>query len=57
VTSGNFSPTLGKGIALGYVDGDVAGPGTMLDVDVRGKRVPVTVTPPPFIPRGRPAAP
>jgi aminomethyltransferase len=56
VTSGNFSPTLGKGIALGYVDADSAEPGTMLDVDVRGKRVPVAVTSPPFVPRGRAAA-
>ena len=56
VTSGNFSPTLGKGVALGYVDADSAEPGTMLDVDVRGKTVPVAVTSPPFVPRGRAAA-
>lgn len=55
VTSGNFSPTRGRGIALGYVTGAAGGPGTMLDVDVRGKRVPVSVMRPPFVPRGRAA--
>jgi aminomethyltransferase len=56
VTSGNFSPTRGVGIALGFVGPDAAEPGTMLDIDVRGKRVPVLVTRPPFVPRGRAAA-
>jgi aminomethyltransferase len=54
VTSGNFSPTLRKGIALGYV-GAAPEPGTMLSVDVRGKKVPVAVVRPPFVPRGRAA--
>lgn len=53
VTSGNFSPTLKTGIALAYVSPDAAQPGTALEVDVRGKALPVTVTRPPFIPRGR----
>ncbi|HWD08724.1 MAG TPA: glycine cleavage T C-terminal barrel domain-containing protein, partial [Actinomycetota bacterium] len=56
VTSGNFSPSLKRGIALGFVAASVAAPGTMLTVDVRGKRVPVFVTRPPFVPRGRAAA-
>lgn len=56
VTSGNFSPSLKRGIALGFVAASVAAPGTMLTVDVRGKRVPVIVTRPPFVPRGRAAA-
>jgi len=56
VTSGNFSPTLRRGIALGFVAASASAPGTMLTVDVRGKRVPVTVTRPPFVPRGRAAA-
>jgi aminomethyltransferase len=55
VTSGNFSPTLGRGIALGFVPVAAAEPGTMLEVDVRGRRLPVTVTRPPFVPRGRAA--
>lgn len=56
LTSGNFSPTLHTGIALGYVHPDLAEPGTMLNVDVRGKRLPVRVTRPPFVARGRAAA-
>ncbi|MGH2767460.1 MAG: glycine cleavage system aminomethyltransferase GcvT [Actinomycetota bacterium] len=49
VTSGNFSPVLGRGIALGYVPPDLASPGTMLAVDVRGRALAVRVTKPPFI--------
>ena len=47
-TSGTFSPTLQTGIALAYLDAEVA-PGDELDVDVRGRRVPVVVTEPPFV--------
>lgn len=56
LTSGNFSPTLKTGIALGYVTGSAAEPGTMLHIDVRGKQVPATVVVPPFVARGRAAA-
>lgn len=49
VTSGNFSPVLGRGIALGYVSAGVAEEGTMLSVEIRGRIVPVEVTKPPFI--------
>jgi aminomethyltransferase len=55
VTSGNFSPTLRKGIALAYVTPEAGEPGLGLEIDVRGKRLPVTVTRPPFVPRGRAA--
>jgi aminomethyltransferase len=55
VTSGNFSPTLHKGIALAYVTPGSDKPGLGLEIDVRGKRLPVTVTKPPFVPRGRAA--
>jgi len=55
VTSGNFSPTLGKGIALAYVSPGAVEPGLALEVDVRGKRLQVTVTAPPFVSRGRAA--
>lgn len=57
LTSGNFSPTLGRGIALGYIGNrDGTGPppaGTMLDINVRGRLLPVVVTRPPFVARGR----
>ncbi len=38
VTSGTFSPSLERGIGMGYVRSDLAEPGTALEVDVRGKR-------------------
>jgi aminomethyltransferase len=49
VTSGTFSPTLRRGIALAYVDRALAEPGTELEVDVRGRRGAVLVTRPPFV--------
>lgn len=49
LASGNISPVLGRGIAMGYVPPDLAEPGTMLTVDVRGKTLEVEVTKPPFI--------
>jgi aminomethyltransferase len=50
VTSGNFSPTLERGIALAFVPPDVA-LGDALDIDIRGRRVPATVTELPFVRR------
>jgi aminomethyltransferase len=37
VTSGTFSPTLQRGIGLGYVPSDLAEPDTAIAVDVRGR--------------------
>lgn len=48
VTSGTFSPTLEKSIAMGYVDPDVASIGTALEIDIRGKREPATIVKLPF---------
>jgi len=50
VTSGNFSPTLGHGIALACLPPDVAD-GDALTVDVRGREVPAIVTKLPFVRR------
>ncbi len=36
VTSGTFSPSLQRGIGMGYVPADRAEPGTELEIDVRG---------------------
>ena len=47
VTSGNFSPTLQRGIALAFLPPDV-GEGTEVAVDIRGTAVPATVVPTPF---------
>lgn len=52
ITSGNFSPTLRTGIALGYVPTPLSSPGTMLEVQVRNKRLRVEVVRPPFIKSG-----
>ncbi|MHA7986108.1 glycine cleavage system aminomethyltransferase GcvT [Rathayibacter sp. CAU 1779] len=51
ITSGALSPTLGHPIALAYVDPALAAVGTQLDVDVRGTRIPFTVTELPFYSR------
>ena len=51
VTSGALSPTLGHPIAMAYVHPDHAEPGTVLDIDVRGTRIPATVTTLPFYSR------
>ncbi|WP_103381587.1 glycine cleavage system aminomethyltransferase GcvT [Pseudonocardia dioxanivorans] len=48
VTSGVLSPTLGVPIALAYVDAALAAPGTAVELDVRGRRQPYTVTELPF---------
>ncbi len=51
VTSGTFSPTLGSGIAMGYVESVYAGQGTQLQVDIRGKKTAAVVAPIPFLKR------
>jgi aminomethyltransferase len=51
ITSGALSPTLEHPIALAYVDPEYAEVGTELDVDVRGSRIPFTVTALPFYSR------
>ncbi len=50
VTSGGFAPTLQTPIAMGYVTSHYIQPETKLEADVRGKRIPVTVTTTPFVP-------
>ncbi len=54
VTSGGFSPTLQRGIALAYVATPVASVGSSLSVDIRGRPVGATVVPLPFVPAGHP---
>jgi glycine cleavage system T protein (aminomethyltransferase) len=50
VTSGNFSPVLGHGIALAFVPPTVE-EGTTVEVDVRGTKLPGRVVPTPFVTR------
>jgi aminomethyltransferase len=51
VTSGAPSPTLGYGVGLAYVNVDHAEPGTVLELEVRGVRVPVEIVKKPFYKR------
>lgn len=53
ITSGAPSPTLGRPIALAYVDALAAEPGTQVAVDVRGTAEPVEVVALPFYKRQR----
>ncbi|HEX2052975.1 MAG TPA: glycine cleavage system aminomethyltransferase GcvT [Actinomycetota bacterium] len=48
VTSGNYSPTLGAGIALAFVPPELSEVGTRLEIDVRGRRLEVQVVKLPF---------
>jgi aminomethyltransferase len=50
ITSGNFSPILGHGIALAFLPPDT-GEGTAVEVDVRGSTLPGTVVSTPFVTR------
>jgi aminomethyltransferase len=53
VSSGSYSPTLDRNIALGYVPTALAAEGTALTVDVRGNEVDVEVASLPFYSRPR----
>jgi aminomethyltransferase len=48
VTSGGFAPSLDAPIAMGYVAAAYAAPGTAIEGEVRGKRLPATVVSLPF---------
>lgn len=49
VTSGTSSPTLGKGIGMGYVESAYAAAGTTINIVIRDKEIPATVVKPPFV--------
>jgi len=49
VTSGGPSPTLHENIAMGYVKGEFRKLGMPVDIQVRGKMRPATITKLPFI--------
>jgi aminomethyltransferase len=51
VTSGTFSPTLQKGIAMGYVPAQYGSVGTEVQIDLRGTRVAAKVVALPFYSR------
>ena len=49
VTSGNFSPVLGHGIALALVTPNRVDVGAAVEIDIRGKRLPGRVVDTPFV--------
>ncbi len=49
VTSGTFSPTLEKGIAMGYVNAAHASIGSKIQIDVRGNFIDATIVALPFL--------
>jgi aminomethyltransferase len=51
VTSGTFSPTLDKPIAMAYVEPAASKPETELGVDIRGRQEPARVVKLPFYER------
>lgn len=53
ITSGALSPTLGHPIAMAFVSPAASAPGTQLFIDVRGTRIPATVTDLPFYRRNK----
>ena len=50
VTSGTYAPSAGHPVAMGYIPTAAADVGTRLCAEVRGQRIPVTVTEMPFVP-------
>jgi aminomethyltransferase len=50
VTSGGFAPSLGRPVAMGYVDAAHAAPGTQVCLAVRGKRLAAKIVAMPFVP-------
>ena len=51
ITSGGFSPTLERSIALARVSADI---GVACEVEIRGKQIPAQVVKPPFVRDGKP---
>lgn len=48
VTSGTMSPSLNKGIGLGYVSSDLSNPGNKIYIQIRKNKVPATIVKLPF---------
>jgi len=53
LTSGGYSPTMGVGIGMAYLPAELASPGVALEVDVRGRALPVEVVRRPFYRKAR----
>ncbi len=57
VTSGNYSPVLGHGIALGLLEPAATDLGTVVEVEQRGRRLRASVTETPFVRPGTTSRP
>jgi len=49
ITSGGFAPSLGRAVAMGYVERAQSANGTKVELVVRGKPVPAEIVPMPFV--------
>ncbi len=52
VTSGSMAPALNTAVGLGYVEKGLSKAGTALEADIRGRRIPVSVSKTPFYTAG-----
>ena len=52
ITSGTYSPSLSKVIAIGLIDKDLAVIGSVLDVEIRNKTMKCKIVKPPFYKNG-----
>src|SRR5206468_3849755 len=50
ITSGGFAPSLGRPVAMGYVDAGQAAPDTHVCLVTRGKMLAAKIVPMPFVP-------
>ena len=50
VTSGGFGPSLNAPVAMGYLPAPLASPGNLVFAELRGQRLPLRVSPMPFVP-------
>ncbi len=52
ITSGGFGPSVGKPVAMGYVKTEFAKTGTVINLLLRGKKIPANIAKMPFVPAG-----
>jgi aminomethyltransferase len=50
VTSGGFGPSINAPVAMGYLPSSLAAPGGLVFAELRGQRLPLRVSPMPFVP-------
>ena len=51
VTTGSFAPTLGKNLGLALIETAFSKPGQIVDIEIRGKKVPAEIIAKPFYKR------